>query len=132
MSPATHWAARYIGEPWVANSHDCWAFVRRVYADRFGIDVPPVDVDACSRMACSRAFAGHPEREHWALVDSPSEGDAVLMGKSERAAHVGVWVEAGAGSVLHCVQGAGVVLSTRASLKSSGWRILGFYRRAAA
>ena len=27
-----HWAAAYIGTPWIARRHDCWAFARRVWA----------------------------------------------------------------------------------------------------
>lgn len=127
----THWAARYIGEPWVAGVHDCWAFVRRVYSEQYGRDLPPIDVDACSRLACAREFAANPERQQWTLVESPHEGDAVLMGKNKRAAHVGLWVDIGGGGVLHCVEGAGVILTYRGALRGLGWNILGFYRRSA-
>jgi cell wall-associated NlpC family hydrolase len=127
----THWAETYIGEPWVAGEHDCWAFARRVWRERFGVEVPAVDVDACNRMACVKAFAGaEPERANWLPVMLPEEGDAVLIGKSERPSHVGVWVDADCGGVLHCVQGAGVVFNSTTSLYIGGWRILGFYRRA--
>lgn len=127
----SHWAEHYIGAPWVAGDHDCWAFARRVWRERFGLVVPAVDVDATNRMACGRAFQGHPERDCWTRVDRPVEGDAVLLGKSGRPSHVGVWVEAGPGAVLHCVQGAGVVCNDPTALALAGWRVLGWYRRAA-
>lgn len=126
----THWAAGYVGEPWINHHHDCWAFFRRVQIERFGLDLPEIDVDACAPLACRRAFASHDERDAWLSVEVPAEGDAVLMGKNKRPAHVGVWIEADGGAVLHCVEGAGVVVQNRPALRLSGWQVLGFYRRA--
>ena len=123
----THWAEKYIGEPWVAGENDCWAFARKVWREQFGLDVPAVDVDACNRLACSRAFAAHDERGSWQQVEQPQEGDAALIGQSERPSHVGIFVD---GGILHCVQGAGVVFSAIPALNNSGWRVLAWYRRA--
>lgn len=124
-----HWAAEYIGDPWVAGEHDCWAFSRRVWREKFGMDVPAVDVDACNRLACVRAFDGHEEKASWYHVDTPQEGDAVLLAQSRHPSHVGVWVDADGGGVLHCVEGIGVVFQTISSLKVAGWHGLEFYRR---
>lgn len=126
----TDWAAHYIGEPWVAGDNDCWAFARRVWREVFGWEVPAVDVDALNRLATVRAFQRHPERAAWRRVEAPSEGGGVLMGKSARPSHVGVWTEADGGGVVHCVQGAGVVFSSPAALALSGFRVLGHYMRA--
>jgi cell wall-associated NlpC family hydrolase len=125
----THWATLYIGDPWVAGEHDCWAFARRVWREQFGWHVPAVDVDALNQHAISRAITQHPERSHWQRLDDPQEGAGVLMGKSDRAAHVGIWTEADGGGVVHCVEGIGVVFNTLSSLQQSGWRVLGWYRR---
>lgn len=125
----SHWCERYIGEPWIAGEHDCWAFVRRVWLEQFGLDVPPVDVDATSRLACARAFDHHDEKANWQQVTHPQEGDAALIGKSARPSHVGLFVDANGGSVLHCVQGHGVVCQSPASMLAAGWRVLGYYRR---
>lgn len=124
-----HWCERYLGEPWIAGEHDCWAFARRVWREQFHLDVPPVDVDASARLACSRAFAGHAEREHWQPVLKPNEGDAALIGKSARPSHVGLYVDANGGAILHCVQGFGVVCQSPKALQTAGWRVLGYYRR---
>lgn len=123
----THWAEKYIGEPWTPGDNDCWAFARKVWREQFGIEVPVVDVDACNRMSCSRAFAGHDEKASWQKVDVPQEGDAALIGKSARPSHVGIFVN---GGILHCVQHAGVIFSNLTALSLSGWRVLGWYRRA--
>lgn len=127
----TTWATQYIGDAWIAGEHDCWAFARRVWREQFLMDVPAVDIDALNRLACSRAFAGHPERKHWYQVAVPRDGDAVLMGKSERPCHVGVWCHAGRGCIVHCMEGAGVVVHTPSTLPLlTGMRVLGYYRRA--
>lgn len=127
----THWAIAYIGEPWVAGEHDCWAFFRRVQADRFGRAVPAIDVNAHSLMACARAVADNPERANWLPVSSPVEGDAVLMAHSRYPSHVGLWVDVDGGGVLHCVEGAGVIFQTIKNLKACGWGHVEFYRHAA-
>ena len=121
----SHWAEAYIGQPWVAGEHDCWAFARRVWREHFGLDVPAVDVDACNRMACSRAFAGHGEYSQWVEVAQPRDGDAALIGQSSRPSHVGVFV---AGGVLHCMEKAGVVYQTPQAMAATGWRVLAWYR----
>ena len=121
-----HWTEKYIGQEWIAGENDCWAFARKVWRQQFGFEVPVVDVDACNRMACSRAFAGHDEKGSWQLVEKPQDGDAALIGKSKRPSHVGISVE---GGVLHSVQGAGVIYSDIIGLSHMGLRVLGWYRR---
>lgn len=127
----THWASTYIGAPWVAGEHDCWAFCRRVWAERFGLNVPAVDVDAHNLRAITRAISYHPERLLWVAVDTPAEGDAVLMAHNRFPAHVGIWVDADGGGVLHCEESRGVIFTTRAQLAVGGWTRLAYYRRAA-
>lgn len=123
-----HWAFDYIGQPWVAGDHDCWGFFRRVQLERFGRVVPPFDVDAFNRLACARAVVSNPERANWVPVARPQEGDAVLLAHARHPSHVGLWVDADHGGVLHCVQGAGVVFQSLKSLKAMGWNHLEFYR----
>lgn len=131
MSGATHWAADYIGQPWVAGANDCWSFCRRVWAERFGLSVPVIEVDAAHLAAVTRAFIGHPERVRWAEVDSPVEGDAVLLAHSRFPTHVGIWVGVDGGGVLHCEQASGVVFSSPGALARCGWGRLAFYRHEA-
>lgn len=124
------WAARYIGLPWVAGESDCWCFARRVWWEVFGWVVPAVDVDAMDRLASARAMTAPRMYVGWIRVDVPGEGDAVLMGKNRRAAHVGIWTEADGGGVVHSVQGVGVVFTPPQTLSGMGLNVLGYYRRA--
>jgi len=121
----THWISSYIGQPWVAGSNDCWAFFRRVQRERFGRDVPEVDVDAMSVRACANALTGHDERRNWNPTDTPTEGDAVLMARGKHPIHIGLWAH---GGVLHCVEHSGVVFQSVPSLKMAGWNHLTYYR----
>lgn len=128
MSAPEHWAAAYIGRPWVAGTHDCWAFFREVQRARFGREVPAYDVDSLDLLACARAVRDNPERFRWLPVEVPAEGDAVLLAHSRHPSHVGVWLGVDGGGVLHCVQGDGVVFQARRSLALCGWGRLSFYR----
>lgn len=125
----SHWALAYLGKPWAngaagPDAYDCWGLVRRVYAERYGLELPAVDVDAHAPLAVRHAFAAG--RAGWQAVDDRQEGDVVLMGQARHPHHVGLWL---AGGVLHAVEGAGVVHQDLRSLAAHGWRLLGSYRR---
>lgn len=124
-----HWASAYIGEDWVRGVNDCWGFCRRVWLEQFGLAVPIIDVDTENALMVAQAFRDHTERARWYEIIEPREGDAVLMAHYRYASHVGIWIDADGGGVLHCEKGAGVVFSTRQALARAGWRGLRFYRR---
>jgi len=123
-----HWASHYLGRPWVAGHNDCWAFFRRVQRERFARVVPVVEVDPGDVLSVARAFRDHQERQRWLLVETPEEGDAVLLYRTRYPTHVGVWIDADGGGVLHCVEGAGVIFTPRARLAACGWPQADFYR----
>lgn len=128
----SHWCEVYLGRPWVRELHDCWQFFRVVQREQFGVDVPNVEpFDSDSTLSCARALQTRSERGCWQPVALPREGDAVLLARSATPTHVGIWVEANNGAVLHCVQGAGVVLQGVDSLKRHGWGGILFFRREA-
>lgn len=124
----THWASEYIGQPWIKGERDCWSFARRVWADRFNIEVPAIDVDPHRLRDVVRAFSGHPELGNWVEVEYAREGDGVLLAHSRYATHVGIWIDADAGGVLHCDEASGVVFSSPQALARSGWTMQRTYR----
>lgn len=132
MTAGAHWALAYIGEPWVAHSNDCWAFCRRVWAERFGLAVPIIEVDASRLATVAHAFRDNEERGRWQQVADPREGDAVLMAHCRHPSHIGIWIEADGGGVLHCIKGPGVVFMTPVAAARAGWSRMEFYRRGAA
>ena len=127
-----HWASHYIGLPWSArgegpDSFHCWAFVRHIQREHFGRTLPEIP-NPEDLLALARAFRDHPERRRWALVGEAADGDCVLMRQARYPVHVGVWLDADGGGVLHCCGDCGVVFQPPGALALNGWRIEGFYR----
>ena len=123
-----HWAMDYIGQAWERHTHDCWAFVRRVQHERFGRELAPVDVDAVNLLACARAIDNAAERARWDLVHQPAEGDVALLARTRYPSHVGVWIDADGGGVLHCLEKVGVIFQGMRALSAAGWQKVEFYR----
>ncbi|MBR9971194.1 NlpC/P60 family protein [Magnetospirillum sulfuroxidans] len=142
---APHWAIALIGLPWsvhggeAANeriaasggsgpdSFNCWEFVRMVQARHFGRLLPEIG-NPEDMLVMGRTFRDHPERRRWAKVETPAEGDCVLLRRSRHPIHVGVWLDVDGGGVLHCAEGAGVVFQRSDALALNGWAVEGFYR----
>jgi hypothetical protein len=130
MATDSHWAAAYIGQPWQRGTMDCWAFFRRVQADHYGRQVPACgSPDSRDLLAVARALRDDPERQIWRQVDAPRDGDAVLMGKGRHPTHIGVWIEADGGGVLHSQQHSGVIFTRLPALRALGWQLIEFYRK---
>jgi cell wall-associated NlpC family hydrolase len=129
-----HWAVPLIGKPWEAgqqgpDAFDCWGLLAWVYKQQYSILLPRISVAEGDLRSQIKAFRAHPEHRHWQQVDTPKEGDALLLRQSRHPIHVGIWiVTEGEAGVLHALQGAGVVFQTLNSLKLSGWSIEGVYR----
>jgi cell wall-associated NlpC family hydrolase len=127
-----HWAAAYVGLPWAADgegphSFHCWALVRHVQRERFGRDLPAIP-NPDDLLVIARSFRDHPERRRWDLIETPADGDCVLMRQARYPVHVGVWLNEDGGRVLHVVRDKGVVAQSLESLATHGWRIEGYYR----
>ena len=128
-----HWANEYIGIPWRngaqgPDAFDCWAFVRHIQCEHYGVVVPPINVDASHLKAVMVSFSRHPELVNWERIAAPEEGCCVLLANGRYPAHVGVWV---AGALLHCQQPVGVVYHDLLTLRNSGWGQLQYYRHKA-
>ena len=127
-----HWATAYIGRPWRVgaagpDAFDCWGLVRAVYRERTGTELPPAGFTSEDLLTVMRDFRDHPERRRWRLVDAPAELDALLMAQARQPVHVGLWMDAGGGRVLHATH-QGVCAHDRHSLATLGYQIVGVYR----
>jgi hypothetical protein len=128
-----YWAIAYIGRPWHAGARgpeafDCWGLFLAIQREHFGRDLPEIPVDANDLRTVMTTFRDHPERQRWAVVSQPAEGDAVLLRQSRHPVHVGVWLAVDGGGVLHAVKDAGVVFQKLPELLLHGWRVEGYYR----
>jgi hypothetical protein len=52
----------------------------------------------------------------------------VLLGRGKNPIHIGVWVDANGGSVLHSMQATGVVCQRPIDLQRDGWTLIKYYR----
>lgn len=123
-----HWAAAYVGQPWELGQSDCWHFCRRVWREKFGLEVPAV-IGATATPLEGRRALRDADLTGWAAVGDPREGDAVMMSKGQTPCHVGLWVSPAGGSVLHSVEGIGAICTPVGRLAGLGYRVVGYYRR---
>jgi len=128
-----HWASEYIGIQWEygargPDSYDCWNFVREVQSKKFNVDVPIIEY--VDQRDVFYQLQHNAELDRWKQVESPIEGDIVMMARAKIPAHVGIWINANNDEgILHCLQGSGVVFMRQNSIRSNGWGQLKFYRR---
>lgn len=131
-----HWATQYIGTPWLIGGStlkeglDCWGFFRHIQEKHYNLKLPVIQFDDYDHKAVIENFASSDERKKWLEVDSPVDGDAVLLRTSRLPNHVGVWLDCDdVVGVLHSVENMGVMFSTIKSLSTHGWKVVAFYRR---
>lgn len=125
----SHWSEQYIGEPYVEGANDCAALAARVAREQFGRVVALPEERAAGIFGQSAQIKAGAA----ALVDpveSPDDGDLVLMVAAGRISHVGVFCRIdNVAYVLHAMRNAGaVVLHRLFALKYQGLEIEGFYR----
>ena len=99
-----HWASALIGQPWTPE-HDCWYLVRKVFAERYGIKLPPVRVGDLGDVQNVAAIKQASQDSGWRPQEGePADGDIVLMRGMDGARHVGVLVDTEHGlRLLHSV-----------------------------
>lgn len=131
---SSHWAVQYIGKPWVKaqagpEQFDCWGLFRYLQLIRHGVELPAILPESYSLLSISRAFQQSSERDNWEIVQTPQEGDGVLMGHVKNPCHIGYWVDANGGGVLHCIEHMGVVFQKIQNLRETGWGQIQYIRR---
>jgi hypothetical protein len=101
-----HWAAQYIGRPWVP-PNGCWTFVREVFANHYGITLP--EITDSNNAHTIRAASDDSGMRPAPLDAKPEEGDLCIM-RSPLRLHAGVCVIAsGRIGVLHSTRDTGVI-----------------------
>ncbi|WP_082568907.1 NlpC/P60 family protein [Rhizobacter sp. Root1221] len=128
-----HWATVLIGRAWTPDFH-CWALVRLVFAQRYGIAMPDVAVATDDNV---RAIKGAAEASGWRPGPAPAQdGDIVLM-QGPFGRHVGVIISTPAGLRLLHNDGhmsdrgprGGVVAQPLADATRDGYHRYEFWRR---
>lgn len=127
-----HWSAEYIGKKWTLDDN-CYSWFRTIQLKRFGREVPFLPICNESREGWG-SFAdrlineGFPEKAGWRKSSLPVEGDAVFMSQGSVSHHIGIFILIGSTKyIIHCLENAGVVLSTFQNLRTNGWKINGYW-----
>lgn len=122
--PPSSWTEAFVGLPYIAGVGECGHRAALVWRRVFGFEVeaPSAFGDMDAAQVLIKAELAKPG---WLPVFTPAEGDAVIMWKGSRLAHVGVWVDPG--HVLHCTRAQGMVLTPTAGLAAQGFRVFGFF-----
>ncbi|MCM8530663.1 MAG: NlpC/P60 family protein [Lentisphaeraceae bacterium] len=129
-----HWCTNYIGLPYdigAKKGHNCWSFARLVLKRHFNRDVSEIVYNPHHLFSVAKTIDFQKEQSHWQKIEDgekKNDGDVVLMTKSDTPIHVGIWLNVDRGGVLHCVDGSGVVFTSRQALNSNFWNIKGVYR----
>jgi len=128
-----HWATKYIGLPYEISGRtvggvDCWGLICLVYENEFGITLPFIPgIPACEVSALCAAIEKEVEQD-WVKVEKPFDACAVTMSQGEVMHHVGLWIGADGGKVIHCWGRHKVIADTPKGIKLKGIRHMKFYR----
>jgi hypothetical protein len=128
-----NWAAKYIGIPYVmsgrdASGVDCWGLICLVYLQEFGMDLPVIPgIPAAETLALCAAIEKEVKQD-WTEVEKPFDACAVTMSQGEVMHHVGLWVAADGGKVMHCWGRHKVIADTVKGISLKGIRQMKFYR----
>ena len=132
-----HWVTDYLGKPWEPGARgpdafDCWGLLRDVYERQFGLSLPfypglPHDPTASEMSQMVRTIRQELD-EDWLEIPEPFEGCAVAMSQSRAYHHVGLFMEADGPRVLHCWDGAAVMLDPLPRLKLKGLKKITYFK----
>ena len=102
--PSIVWAAEQVGTPWTPD-FNCWALVRKFFADRHGVTMPDVAIGDLSDAALDNvsAIKRAAMASGWRRIEGDARADdLVLMRTPSGRRHIGLCVGLGAQTyVLH-------------------------------
>lgn len=133
-----YWHEKYIGKPWVSTpnppeSFNCGELLRYVHRHELGIETTAIEADAAVLSQCvanmrPEIFGLVPLADNAQLKDF----DCAFFARSKYEDHCGICVMTLDGPlILHCVQGAGVVLENESEAKARGFKGITWYRHRA-
>lgn len=129
---AQHWAARYVGKPWVSggrgpDSFDCWGLLHWVQRAEFGRELPSYPIPPAQKLRVTATMERAAASGEWELLSVPREGCAVGMSHHRKFHHVGCYTEADGGLVVHALEGKGVLAQPLARLRQDAWNRVEFF-----
>lgn len=130
------WWEQYEGKPWRATPHPpdsytCGELVRCALHEHFGIFVPFITADASRLRECVKDI-DRPDYFGFAPFSGPiREFDVAFFRRGTKRDHVGLAAATGQGMmIVHCQQGAGVIVQRLSEMLSCGFRSVEWRRHA--
>jgi len=129
-----HWASEFIGKPWVSGARgpdvfDCWGLLFHIYKTKYQTILPLYeDTNAANVLEATKQINAGCLGSDWERIEKPFEGCAVGMSTHKLFHHVGLYIVANGGVILHCADGKGVVAQSIPVLKSQGWGRIEFFK----
>lgn len=127
------WVADYIGLEFADNGRgpdkfDCWGLLRKLYADRYGIEIPDFSdryTNTGDAQGIAKIYDEHHSQWHKLGPGEEKEGDVIMLRLGTLPRHVGMVVAPGI--MLHTEDGKDSVVER---YDSQVWknRTIGIYR----
>ena len=128
-----HWSLQYIGKPYEVCARgperfDCFGLLWHIYSNVYAIDLGEfLGITASPLAKQCAALEGSVSSDDWVEVETPFDGCAVAMGQRKVLHHVGIYLAADGGKILHADKPM-VVAATLKRLKMHGFKTIRFYR----
>ncbi len=127
-----HWSTQYQGARW-ARDANCFDWFRRIIREQFGREIPDAKLNRdCLALSAARLMSGNIlDLFGYEPTEHPVEGDGVFLTKGGVSHHLGMAIYPGGKfRVLHVLDEAGLVVSSRVDLAVNGWTINGYVTHA--
>lgn len=128
-----HWAVKYIGMKHVRGGRepgavDCWGLLCLVYREEFQIELPAYPGVTAQSIPFIASTIKSDARRDWVELEKPVDGCAVAMSQRVIPHHVGIYVTADGGRVIHCWDTQNVISDTFRGLAAKGFQVIKFYQ----
>lgn len=125
---STHWSDRYIGLPWIERQFECSDLAALVQREVFGRDLHLPTEHGEGPFGRSAAISRN--RDEFAQrVETPADGDGVLLRVRGHLQHIGVYcLIEGEAWVMHNQKNVGVHRTRLRELAQWGYAMEGYYR----
>lgn len=104
---------------------NCWGLLHYIQQHHFGVVMPKVPIG--DAQACLAEFESRITRHVWERINVPEHGCGALL-RGGLHPHVGVYLNADGGVILHALEGVGVVASSVHELSGLGFGRTKYYR----
>lgn len=127
-----HWSFKYLGKKWLSGGRgpdvfDCWGLFKWVQEKEYNRIVEDFPISPYQLLKVSDAIEGAAAKGEWVELQVPRDGCAVALSQGRRFHHVGVYIDADGGKILHALDRQNVISTSVLRLKAGGWNRVAYY-----